>query len=338
MPRTPTEKRISSERSQGGTILVSKLNEILKYGVNIETEADADFLHMLAMKQVARENDRKTGDGVYSPSGLASCLRRVYLSKNWKKLGLQRIELPAIEPRYYFLTGDFIHLKWQFAMWKLSQVELAAAIKEEREPDFMLIDCEIPVMSKRKDHGGTIDVLCLLDGELVIVDVKGLNVRSFNKIDSGDPIHEYTIQVGDYMMLWNSGIRHRLIDIPDFLRDLMDWDKWPRVTKGIVLAENKGGPDAKHPGALTEYIVKSKTAIPEVRARLEVLRAHEEEETLPEIECLSTRGIQFTGCPFAEFCRKEVRRRERKDSKDRDTREYRLARPKRSDRPRRTRS
>src|SRR3954464_11461819 len=92
--RTPIEKRLIGERAQSSGILVPKLNEILKYGVGIETEADADFLHMLAMKQVLRENERKTGDGVYSPSGLASCLRQVYFRKNWKKLGLKRVELP----------------------------------------------------------------------------------------------------------------------------------------------------------------------------------------------------------------------------------------------------
>lgn len=330
--KTPVERRIAAERAQTHGILVPKLNEILKYGVGIETEADADFLHMLAMKQVQREGERKSGDGVYSPSGLASCLRRVYLSKNWKKLGLTRVELPAIEPHAYFLMGDFIHLKWQFAMWRLSLQEMM-----KPEPEFILLDCELPVMSKRGDHGGTIDVLAVIDGELTIVDVKGLNVRSFQKIDSGEAIHEYSIQVGDYIMLWNSGVRHRMKVLPDNIAEVTGWKEWPKITIGIILAENKGGPDPRHPGALTEYIVKAKDSLPEVRARLEILREHEEEGTLPEIECKSTRGIQFTGCPFAEICRKEIRRAERRESsKDRDSREYRLAKPSRSNRPRRS--
>lgn len=334
--RTPTEKRIVSERAQSKGILVPKLNEILKYGVRIENEDDAAFLHALAMKQVQRERERTTSDGVFSPSGIASCLRRVYLQKNWKKLGYTRVELPAIEPHYYFLTGDFIHLKWQFAMYKLSLWEMEKAAKNGTEPDFFLIDCELTVDSKRKDHGGTIDVLALIDGELVIVDVKGLNFRAFQTLDMAESIHQYTLQVGDYMMLWNSGVRHRLIEVPDVIRDLMGWENWPRVTKGILLAENKAGPDSKHPAALTEYVVKSKNALPEVRARLEALRAHEEEGTLPEIECKTTRGIQFTGCPFAEVCRKEIKKQEkREDAKDRDPKQFRLAQPKSSDRPRR---
>jgi hypothetical protein len=324
-----------ADRAQSKGILVPKLNEILKYGVGIENEEDAEFLHTLAMKQVARERERKTGDGVYSPSGLASCLRRVYLAKNWQKMNLTRVELPAIEPHYYFLTGDFIHLKWQFAMWKLSLREMEYAAKNGTEPEFILLDCELPVMSKRRDHAGTIDVLAVIEGELVIVDVKGLNVRGFQKIDSGEIIDDYRIQVGDYMMLWNSGLRTRMIELPQTITDMTGWTEWPKVTRGIVLAENKGGPDPKHPAALTEYIVKSKDSLPEVRARLGVLRAHEEEQTIPEIECKTTRGIQFTGCPFAEVCRKEVKQREkRENAKDRNSAEHRLAKPKRSDRPR----
>lgn len=329
---TPTEKRLIGERAQAKGMLVPKLNEIIKYGVGIETEADADFLHMLAMKQVLREDERKNGEGVFSPSGIASCMRRVYLAKNWKKLGLTRVQLPAIEPNFYFVTGDFIHLKWQFIMWKLSLREMARWAKEGPDyvPEFILLDCELPVLSKRKDHGGTIDVLALIDGELCVVDVKGLNVRGFQNVDSGNVQHDYRLQVGDYMMLWNSGVRHRMKVLPDNIKELTNWTEWPKVTKGIILAENKGGPDAKHPAALTEHIVKSKDAMPEVRARLGVLREHEEAGTLPEIECKTTRGIQFTGCPFAEICRKEVRKLERRENaKDRDSREYRLAKPKR---------
>lgn len=323
--KTRLEKNLSDDRIQSQGILVPKLNELLKSNIGIDDEDDAKFLYWLSMKQVQREEERKRGNGVYSPSGLASCLRRVYLSKNWKELGFERVSLPAISPHFYFLTGDFIHLKWQFAMWKLSQID----------PDFLLIDCEIGVMSKRGDHGGTIDVLAVNDGELIIVDVKGLNVRSFMKVDAGEIQPDYKIQVGDYMMLWNSGVRHRLLEISPELRALTGWDEFPRVTTGIVLAENKGGPDHKHPAALTEYVVKSKDSLPEVRARLEVLRNHEEEGTLPPIECVSTRGIQFESCPFAEACRKEIRKTEREAAKDRHTKEHRLAKPKRSDRPRR---
>lgn len=323
MARTGTEKRLIAATAQNGGILVPKINEILKMNIGVDTEDDANFLHALAMKQVLREAERKKGDGVYSPSGLASCMRRVYLSKNWRKLGLERIELPAIEPHYYFLTGDFIHLKWQFALYKLSLYD----------PDFILLDCEVPLLSKRGDHGGTADVVCLNDGELQIVDVKGLQRNSFYKVDENNAPFEYRIQVGDYMMLWNSAVTHGKIKPTPAMREMLGWDVYPKCHTGIILAENKGGPDPRHPAALTEQVVKLKSVRPEIHGRLEVLRAHEEEGTLPEIECKTTRSVQFQGCPFAEVCRKEVKRRERKDSPRGDTTKLRVAKPSRSDRP-----
>lgn len=325
---TKLEKQIRSTRAQSSTVLVHKLNELLKMPIGVENDADATFLYALAMKQVEREAVRKSGNGVYSPSGLASCLRHVYLGKNWKQLGLDRVELPAIEAHYYFLTGDFIHLKWQFALYKLGLVD----------PNFTLIDCEVPVMSKRGDHGGTIDVVCLNDGELQLVDVKGLNVRSFHHVDDGNPPIPYRIQVTDYMMLWNAEVLSGKRKPTKSMAEVLGADVFPKIHRGIILAENKGGPDAKHPAALSEYIVKLKDNLPEVRARLEILRAHEEEQSIPHIECVSTRGIQFQGCPFAEFCKEEVRAFEREAAKDSDPSKFRLAKPKRTDRTRRPRS
>jgi hypothetical protein len=323
---TQLEKNMKAARRQSG-VIVPLLNELFKAPLEIATETDAVFLHMLAMKQVAREQVRKSGDGVYSPSGLASCLRRVYLSKNWKQLGLERVELPAIEAHYYFTTGDFIHLKWQYAFYKLSIIM----------ENFWLVDVEIPVVSKRKDHGGTIDVLCLLDGEPLIIDVKGLNVRAFHNIDDGSITGDYRIQLTDYMVLFNSALSHGLWVPPPSIVDLIGPD-FPKVKRGFILAENKGGPDARHPTALTEYEISLKDNKPEVQARLEVLRTHEEEKTLPEIECTSRRTIQFQGCPFAGYCNKEVKAVEKRTAKDRDSAELKLAKPKRSNRPRRPKS
>lgn len=328
MAKTSIEKSILANRVQTDTWLVHRLNEILRHPIGIDTEADAVFLHTLAMRQVKREKQRKEGGNVYSPSGLASCLRQVYLRAHWKELGFDRVELPAIGPHFYFLTGDFIHLKWQFVFWKLSQYD----------PDFKLIDCEIPVMSKRGDHGGTIDVLALLEGELTIIDVKGLNIRAFQKVDAGDVSHDYRIQLTDYMMLWNAAVTHGLMKPHPNLTEDFGWKEYPKIHRGIILAENKGGPDPKHPAALTEQIIRLKDSLPDVRIRLETLRAHEEEKTLPEIECVSTRGNQFESCPFAEVCRKEIRKRERADTTSSDPAKYRVSRTTRADSPRRPRS
>jgi len=331
MPRTELEKRIIQQRKlqERGGLIVPLLEEMLKSSIGVDTEEDARWLYNLAMKQVKREKVRQEGydndEMVFSPSGLADCLRRVYLSKNHKKFGLERVELPAIEPHFYFLTGDFLHLKWQFVFYKLSQLH----------PDFHLVDCEIPIMSKRKDHAGTLDVVVILGIEPLIIDVKGLNVRSFHGVDkneTSDQNHKYRIQTADYGMLFNSALQ-RGSWVPDAktMKYLNDHDvgAFPKVKRVVLLAENKGGPDQNHPAALAENIFDLKSNLPEVRARLETLRGYEEEEKIPPAECVSTRLIAFTGCPFAGFCHKEVKRAEIARAKASDTKKLTVARPNR---------
>lgn len=320
---TDLEKRLAQAARdlEGGSELVPLLHGLLQRPLNIDTNEDAEFLKRLAQKQVKREETRLQ-EGVFSPSGLASCLRRVWLSKNYRELGLKRVELPAIEPHFYFFTGDFLHLKWQYALYKLSVVT----------DEWTLLDVEIPVLSKRKDHGGTIDVLGLLRGELIVVDIKGLNVRSWRKIADGELQHEYRIQVTDYAILFNSMVKHGLKPTK-LMRELPELkDGYPKIKRAFVLAENKGGVDYRHPAALAEAIVIVKDSAPDVRARLDILREHQAAGTYPEIECTSTRTMQFTGCPFAEVCKNEVKSVERENAKKVDTKVYRLARPK----PRRT--
>lgn len=332
MPRTETEKRIIQQRrlKQRGGLIVPLLEELLKSPIGVDTEEDARWLYNLAMKQVKREKIRQESydndEMVFSPSGLADCLRRVFLSKNHKALGLQRVELPAIEPHFYFFTGDFLHLKWQFAFYKLSGIH----------PDIHLVDCEIPILSKRKDHGGTLDIVILYDTEPIIIDVKGLNVRSFNGVDkneSSDQNHKYRIQTTDYGMLFNSAVqRGAWKPSAQTIRYMRDHglSEFPKVKRMVLLAENKGGPDMNHPAALTESIIDLKSNLPEVRARLETLRGYEEKEEIPPAECESTRLIAFTGCPFAEFCFKEVKRKEIARAKASESKGLKVARPNRS--------
>ena len=338
MPKTETERRIQQRRKQKGqppTILVGLLTELLKSPLGIDTEEDARWLYDLAMKGVERERVRQASydndEMVFSPSGLADCLRRVYLSKNHKKFGLKRISLEAPTPHFYFFTGDFLHLKWQFAMHRLMQMH----------PEFHLVDCEVPIMSKRKDHGGTLDVVCFVGREPFIVDVKGLNRNSFYNVGGGSPDPKYRVQVADYLMLFNSALTRGTWKPDKPTRRYMKsvgLKEFPKVKRGIILAENKGGPDQRYPVALAETIISLKENLPEVRLRLEELRGHEEEGTIPEIECITTRGAQFQGCPFAGVCLKEVQEAERRAASDSfgKAEGFQLARPARRRRTRRS--
>lgn len=326
MARTQLEKMLIQQSNQSGGVLTPLLNELMKRPLKIESQDDAEFLFHLAMRQVEREKTRKSGNTVFSPSALAECLRKVYLQKNWKELGFERVVIPAIEPNGYFLEGDFKHLKWQFAMYRLAQVCDGFDMIEDDLPWQKAHGFELPILSKRGDHGGTIDALPILLEEPLVIDVKGVNVRTFQKAVRGNDPHNYVIQAGDYGMLLNSRTRHV---------------KLPRKIKRVILLyENKGGPDMNHPLALHETVLKLSEIVPEVRARLEVLREHEAKEEIPEPECTSTKTIQFQGCPFAGFCKVEVKRIEKRNSKSksRNTGKLRVAKPKRSDRPRRPRS
>jgi len=302
---TSLEKSLVQRRKTQG-VLRPLLEDLFRSPVEIESKEDANFIHSLAMTQVEREEMRRIGDGVFSPSGLASCLRRVYLGRHHKRLGLEKVELPSVTAHGYFTGGNFIHLKWQFALYKLAV----------RSPRVHLVGNEIPVISKRRDHGGTLDSLILVDDVPYVVDFKGLNVHTFNDIVRGEVPIEYQIQLGDYMMLANA-LKTK------FRANL------PRIEHGILLVESKGGPDYTHPLGIHEVHIRLDDVLPEVRKRLEVLRKHERAEKIPAPECRSTKITDFQGCPFAEFCRREVKRFENQDRAKTETVPLRLSTPRR---------
>ena len=255
----------------------------MRLPVDIESQADVDWMTNLLEIMVERDERRKGDAKVFSPSQLASCLRYVYLLRHYKQLDIERMRELRIEPSYYFLTGNFLHLKWQFALYKME--------KRINDPDiFQLYAVEEAILSKRKDHGGTVDAIVLVHGIPYIADFKGLNVRSFGEITRAFIPHQYAVQLSDYMMLWNSQKKK------DF-----------RIEKSLLIAENKGGPDAKHPIALHEHVISAGEDIAEVKLRLEVLREHEAAKTIPRPECETTKGFQFAGCPFQKYCKKEVK-------------------------------
>ena len=281
------------------------LEDLFTYPLRVENDRDVQFISSLLRKGQERERAR-TSSPVFSPSALSACLRKVYLTRHHEELGIPRLKSMKIEPNFYFATGEWLHLKWQFACWKL----------QERINDpkvFRLIACEYPITSKREDHGGTVDVYCSIYGELLIVDFKGLNVRAFTAI-TREEASGYEIQLADYMMLYNSKPANHA--------------NGNRIDRALLIAENKGGPDPQHPIALHEVVIELEDHKPLVRHRLGVLREHETQEEIPAAECTSVNTFQFQGCPFRKYCRKEV-----KEIQDRNKRaegkegSYKVARP-----------
>jgi len=282
--------------------------------VNIETPEDVKFINDLLEKMVEREERRREDAKLFSPSALADCLRLVYLSKNFKELEIKKLFSSRPQPNFYFLNGNFLHVKWQFALYKMDQ-----AMDDD---DFKLVAVEHPIVSKRGDHGGTVDVLIEVDREPLIVDFKGINVNDFNRIVRGELPHKYRIQCADYGMLYNAS------------KDR----KTRKIKRTLLVIENKGGPTEDFPIALAETEIPVSTNLPDVRTRLEVLRKHEQENSIPPPECISTKSLKFQGCPFRGFCKEEVKEIEkRRAANNRDTKKHRIAisKRRRSDRARR---
>jgi hypothetical protein len=285
MPADNVQKLIRHKNRRSG-ILVPLLEDLFQSPVEPEDEADLNFIASVLKRQLERAQDRKNAP-LFSPSQLASCLRYVYLLKHHKELEIPRLASVRVEPNYYFFNGNWLHLKWQFALYKLD--------KQINDPEiFRLHGVEIPIVSKHGDHGGTVDSLCSIYGESVIVDFKGLNVRAFGEITRGFIPDAYVTQLADYGMLYNSQRNGK------------------RISKGLLITENKGGPDPKHLVALQESVVEISTHLPEVRSRLAELRKHGKEKSIPPPECISTTSFQFVSCPFRKFCREEVKKIERR--------------------------
>lgn len=283
--------------------------------VNIESQEDIDFLTELLGVMAAREQKRTT-EKMFSPSALSECLRQVYLLKHHEKFEILKLAPMRREPNFYFLTGNFLHIKWQFALYKMEKAINDPAI-------FEIVGMEVPIRSKRGDHGGTADVIARIHLVPYVVDLKGLNVRTFGEITRGYEPHAYSIQLTDYMMLWNAQR-----PAPAF-----------KIEKALLMSENKGGPDTKHPIAMHESVIDLADFKPEVKRRLDTLRTYEAEEEIPPPECTSTGTFQFTGCPFAAFCKREVQKiqAERRIADSRTASKVKVARPARGRRGRKGR-
>lgn len=304
-----------SHRQRRSGVLLPLLEDFMFKPVNIENQDDVDFLASLFEVMTKREQARKT-KRMFSPSALASCLRQVYLLKHYEELGIEKREPMRREPNFYFLNGNFLHIKWQFALYKME--------KHINDPEiFEILGMEVPIQSKRGDHGGTADVIAAVHCVPYVIDLKGLNVRTFGEITRGYDPPQYQVQLTDYMMLWNAQR-----PTPPY-----------RIEKALMLSENKGGPDAKHPIALHESVIDLADFKPEVKRRLDTLRLHEAEEEIPAPECTSTGTFQFSGCPFSGFCKKEIQRiqKERRIAESRTSSKVKVARPKRDKRGRKGR-
>lgn len=309
---TRVEESLRHKRSRSG-LIVPLVEDWHREFPNEHWDADdVAFLEDLMTRVSKREGQRGLVK-VYSPSALGSCLRQAFLLRHYEELGIPKKFAKKIDTHFYFNNGTWLHLKLQVRFHQL-----------EKQGKLKVYATELYVESKHGDHGGTIDTVLGLDGGngdevIAAVDIKGLNQRDFFRVANKDTPHHYQIQLSDYVILCNS-------------RRKIDGMRLPRITHAIILAENKAGPVRGYPAALAEHIIHLPSTKEIVRLRLEELRRHEEENTIPQIECESTSGFQFKGCPFRLHCKAEVttyekRKKQRRGSKGVNTDEPKVAIP-----------
>jgi hypothetical protein len=247
--------------------------------VEIESEEDLKFLNDLQRLTMRREQARQENMRYYSPSSLGEkCVRKAYLSRH----AIRNEDAPSpygLKAHYYFLTGNFIHLKWQFVLHKMEKWIGNSAI-------FHVHGYEIAVSSKRGDHRGTIDVVASIHGEPFVLDLKGLNIFSAKKISYGNiPIH-YRIQVADYIILWNSQRNAPF-----------------RIKRGLLVVEDKSGSGK---GILQEAIILLANDGDRAKRRIQKLREYEARGEMPPPLCKSLKDKTFQGCQFRTICWDEV--------------------------------
>jgi hypothetical protein len=276
--RTATEKRIIERRNAKG-ILVPILEETLSRPLDVEDDADFEFV-MGMMKSRAQPREK----GVFSPSMLSSCMRQSYFAKT----GVDRRYAESPRSNGFFLDGNFRHYKWQFALWKAHKKGL-----------LVLVGVEVRVFHPNGDYAGTIDALVIIDGELFIVDFKGMNVSSFTHFEENGAEMKHRIQIVGYGMIVNIGLVPVVND---------EWQKLLPITRCLLIGENKSGPTQKgSPIALHEDVIEIAKYRREVKTRISELRKAVENEEVPGPSCTSTRTKQFQECAFAYLCREEVR-------------------------------
>jgi hypothetical protein len=284
---TELEKRLArAERTQGSVLVPLFEAYHQQFSSSHWDKDDIEFLHDLMERVAEREKDREL-EPVYSPSGLGGCLRQSFLNRHCQELGIPRKLRKKIETHFYFENGTWIHLKIQVKLYRLHKVG-----------EIELLGTEIPVSSKHGDNRGTLDAV-FRRGLVYGVDIKGWNSRDFLRLAGGDCPMGAQLQLGNYIILANSARRGNL----------------PRIEKGIILAENKSGPVNTYPAAVAEYEIPVAAIKQTVRNRLERLRAHEKEGTIPDAECRSTQEKNFKDCPFRDYCKPEVSKAERRGNR-----------------------
>jgi len=340
---TPTERRIIQERraKKTGAMLVPILEELLELDTSTGPSTPDDFRFMDMLIKARALPRRK---GVFSPSMLGSCVRQAYFAKR----DVDKHSAANPQTHGYFLKGNFVHLQWQFALWRAHVAGLIELVPVPIEHELEILNEMVtakvitlrqadqwakaldfngdgmrPAVEVRVvngDFGGTVDALVRFiqaaKKSVAVVDFKGINVIDFQRTIKRGAEPKYRVQLVGY-------------------GDNVNESELPyQVDFCLLVCENKAGPtnsSSSSPLALHETKVDVVEHMPEVRRRLKTLRWYDSRDEVPPPECVSTNHMMFQECAFNRFCREEVRevQREHEDRAQKRARNWKPARTKR---------
>lgn len=238
---------------------------------------------------------------------LGDCVRKAYFAKRGEK----RLAVNSPQAHGYFLNGNFVHLKWQFAVWKAARQNL---LEIATVSDTLGERPAVEVRVVDGDFGGTIDIIPIIDDKAYVVDFKGINVIEFQRTVKRGAKVAYRRQVVGYGMIAQEKLGIELAGC-------------------LLVSECKAGPISGRgsPIALHETFVPIEDHRGDVARRLRTLRWFDAKEELPPPECVSTIHMGFQECPFSANCREEVRQiqRERESRAAKQPRNWKPSRPSR---------
>lgn len=166
--------------------LEAKLNKLFYLPKNIEKETE--FVHNV----MTRGQETAERKGLHASAIIVSdnkfCYRQQVLSLFYKQLQGEQVEVGL---KRIFAEGDAIHEKWQRLFIRGGY----------SEPD----ELDVTQYNEDYDLQFTPDILCTIDGERMVGEIKSMNVGAYNKMVktvSPHPSGEKQLQ----LYLWLTGI------------------------------------------------------------------------------------------------------------------------------------
>lgn len=258
-------KDIIKSRKNNGVLIPLIQSHTLTYG---SIDPDSKSLEkILEFVRIAEQHPRD--NSLFHPSGVYACMRAQLLNV----FGYKGIHDIDIKRDHIFDDGKWRHLRWQTIFYRMG----------------ILHDAEIPVKVRRWRMVGSADAIVKVNGELVLVELKGAANHTFNRlVNSRTALESHIWQALCYILAL------RLMGV--------------EIAYGVIFYENKDNQE------IYEYILRPEehqVQVANIKHRFETLVNSYKSKVLTGFECsLTERDQKFRYCAQAENCLKLMRQGE----------------------------